>query len=104
MSVDLGGGGIIRNDCRRRARYGVRQAACFGYRTGRGAADDGGVVGAVDGDSHYLCSAIRRLPREGVAQATASVERLHCTVAVVERVGPHAACCHGISAVTVGSG
>lgn len=80
---------------------GFAGIAWLGHASANIAADDRGVVGALDGDRHRLCRTVRGPHGEIVSQRLTCVQRLHRAVAVVEREGPVPIRGHGEAAVTV---
>ena len=83
-----------------RVRRAVIVNTGLGHRAGPGAGNDGGVVGAVNGDRHHLRGTVDGGHRERVGQRVAGIERLDCTVAVVEGVEPNTGRRHGEGAVS----
>ena len=73
---------------RRRPGLPVGNATLLAHPVGRRAGDHRRVVGALDGDVDHLRRAVRRLHRHQLVQRVAEVQRLHCRLAVIQRVAP----------------
>ena len=86
--VEVGGAQIAGRGGR--AGVTVVELARLHHRAGHRAGDDGGVVGAVDGDGHQLLGAVDREGRKRIGQRLPDIARLHGGIVVVQRVGPDA--------------